>query len=68
MANHRVPKSVIARAIAKAGDHVKLAKHLSVTYQAVNYWRRAGAPSWRREAIERFLADGTAEHGSGRVA
>jgi len=68
MANHRVPKSLVAKAIAKAGDHVKLAKHLSVTYQAVNYWRRAGAPSWRREAIERFLAEGTGERGSERAA
>lgn len=55
MTNRRVPPEVVAQAVQKAGDHVKLSKLLHVTYQAVSYWLRAGAPSWRRDAIERYI-------------
>lgn len=57
MANSRVPKETIAAAVKKAGDHVKLSKHLNATYQAVSYWLRKGAPPWRRDAIEAYLRE-----------
>ena len=57
MANSRVPKETIAAAVKKAGDHVKLSKHLNATYQAVSYWLRKGAPPWRRQAIEDYLRE-----------
>jgi len=57
MANHRVPKATVSAAAALAGGHVALAKRLGVTYQAVNYWLRAGAPAWRRRDIEEYMTE-----------
>ena len=70
MANHRVPKATVSAAAALAGGHVALAKRLGVTYQAVNYWLRAGAPAWRRRDIEEYLASAQPQkrRGAGRTA
>ena len=57
MANSRVPKETVAAAVKKAGDHVKLGRHLNATYQAVSYWLRHGAPPWRQQAIEAYLRE-----------
>lgn len=63
MANPRVPATYVAKAIAKAGDHIALAKHLRVTYQAVNYWRKNGAPFWRLHQLTEYMLAKPARRG-----
>lgn len=42
----------IDKAIDRAGGLAKLADHLAVTYQAIQYWRRGGVPPQYWAAIQ----------------
>ena len=50
---------LLQAALAHCNDNIsELARRLHVDRQLVHHWKNSrGVPSWRREAVERVLAD-----------